>query len=687
MKISKSTHHFFTLSYLVVLSISLLTQGCSGSEEYTNSNDEEEKTTISIDENVLDYSRTPTNPYDRNPLVFSDQGAWMGFGFSDQDSLAAGFSGPFLMTQENGRWISPSLIQFSAKDESGKSIQFNSSDNRQKSYLSHLEQSSKNDDLELKQQLVFSSPHSVIISSTLSNNKNEAITLSPSFHGTIWPNSFQLTQFQNQIRIESDQSKAIGILSLLSEESSEININDSSYTFSANSFILQPQGEKEFLFACTFIFPEYDLNEELNLLEHRANDFQALLGDRKAEKSQLLNGLVSNMDSSWTDTIYQKLLAKTVQTLQNNWRVPAGEVTYAGLFPSYNYIWFNGFWAWDSWKHAVALSHYNVELAKDQIRLMYDYQTENGFIPDCIYRDTSIEKHNYRNTKPPLSAWAVWEVYLRDHDLDFIEEMYQKIKLQHKWWYVNRDYDKDGLCEYGSEDGTLVAAKWESGMDNAVRFDESSILKSAEGVYSLDQESVDLNAYLYAEKVYLKKMAEVIELEDDAQQFSNEAETLKDQIQSTFFNEKTGWFYDVSIDGKEFVMVEGCEGWIPLWANCATPEQAESIKDKMMAEDHFNTHVPLPTLSANHEKFKPDGGYWRGPNWLDQCHFGVKGLHQYGFHEEANELAYKLFHNAAGILKQGIPIRENYNPMTGAGLESKNFSWSAAHYLLLLLGE
>ena len=63
------------------------------------------------------------------------------------------------------------------------------------------------------------------------------------------------------------------------------------------------------------------------------------------------------------------------------------------------------------------------------------------------------------------------------------------------------------------------------------------------------------------------------------------------------------------------------------------------------------------------------------------------GLHNYGHHQEAHAATYKLFHNADGALSKGNSIRENYQPMTGAGLEAENFSWSAAHCLLLLLNE
>jgi putative isomerase len=74
--------------------------------------------------------------------------------------------------------------------------------------------------------------------------------------------------------------------------------------------------------------------------------------------------------------------------------------------------------------------------------------------------------------------------------------------------------------------------------------------------------------------------------------------------------------------------------------------------------------------------------YWRGRVWLDQVYFGLIALDNYGYSEEAQALANKLFKNAAGLSEQGA-IRENYNPETGQVQGATNFSWSAAHLLML----
>ena len=667
---------------LIYFFIGLLTLSCITKQRQLNSSP------INLPTNILNYEGTPSSPEDRSSLAFSDQGAWFAYGFSAQGNKTLGFTGPLLMSQEQGEWSSKGLSQleliYTQTKDTLKLSDFSVS---QICYNSHLEQVYENKTLKISQFLFYSSAHSALTTTQITNLTEETIAIQPSWTGTVFSTGLQISKEENAISLTSNRSLIKGTIQFFNTEINHLNTTDSSYSILQRTMEIQPKETKVLTVAQTFIFPEYNAATEQEELKLAAKAPLVFLQERIKEKQQQLITLNNKLGTNWQDSIYKNLVAKTVLTLQNNTRVAAGELKHSGIFPSYHYKWFLGFWAWDSWKHAAAVSHYNAELAKNQIRAMYDFQLDNGFIVDCVYRDTTIEKHNYRNTKPPLSAWSVWKVYEQDRDINFIKEIYPKIVKQHNWWYKYRDYDKDSICEYGSTDGTLVAAKWESGMDNAVRFDSSKMVKSAQTVFSLNQESIDLNAYLYAEKLYLVEMAKLLQENEAAENFVAQAKVLKTKIHDQFYDKKTGWFYDTSIDGEDFIDVMACEGWIPLWANVATTEQAEAVKNNMMNPDYFNTKVPFQTLSASHPSFKPDRGYWRGPNWLDQSYFGVVGLHNYGYHEDAYKSTYKLIHNAEGVLDKGPSIRENYQPITGEGLESQNFSWSAAHYLLLLLDE
>ncbi len=641
---------------------------------------ETEKDYLRFSENILNYQVSPKTIDDKSGLMFSDQGAWFAYSLPKTPENSIGFSGPFLMTQQNGIWSSKSLANISITQQSNP-ISINKNNIiSQKSYASHLEQIYQYKSLNIKQELVFLSGNTALIRYTFTNLGEVSQELSLQANFDVFDNGFQLkNNAENGISITSLKSNAIGHIILPNEITSSLIENNNA---EQQIITLIPKQSKAFIISQTFIFPEYDLETEKDLI--KTSNFDYVLNARKSEKNKELNALISNRKPQFKDSIYAHVLAKSHLTLQNNWRIAAGALNYEGLFPSYHYKWFNGFWSWDSWKHAVGLSYYNTTLAKNQMRVMFDFQRDNGFIVDCIFRDTTIEAHNYRDTKPPLATWAVSKIYEKDKDLSFVKELYPKLKKYHYWWYKDRDHDQDGLCEYGSTDGTLIAAKWESGMDNAIRFDNSKILKNGENAFSIDQESVDLNAYLYAEKIYLSQLASLLNQEEDHQQFTAEAIALKQKIQSQFYDKTDGWFYDTNLEGNTFIKGEGSEGWTALWAKAATQDQAEAVKNKMMDPAKFFTKVPFQTMSADHEKFNPLKGYWRGPNWLDQAYFGVKGLRNYGFNSEADQATIKIIEGAEGVLGKGHSIRENYHPITGEGLNAKNFSWSAAHLIMLL---
>ena len=659
----------------IIITISLF--GCSSEPKKAVTSD-----ILDYSKNILDYSITPKNDRDRNGLMFSDQGAWFAYSFPDSSAVNTDFSGPFLMTQENGVWSSESLA-FLNGTFGEKLIYFDESTIKyQNAYASHLEQFKSNDDLSLKEQLVFLNGNTALIKYELTNTTDSIKKLYAN-----WMNAPLLAkeiEFKSDsiLKIVSNKSEAIGYLTF--PQNNKTVVLDSLYFTGIQEVDLAPNETQSFVISQSFIFPEYSWNDELKLIN--SIDFDSVLEARKKEKRNQLTTLFNKRKLQFQDSIYAQVLAKAHLTLQNNWRIPAGEIKHEGLFPSYHYVWFNGFWSWDSWKHAVGLSHYNTDLAKKQIKLMFEFQLEDGFIVDCVYRDTLIEPHNWRDTKPPLSAWAVAKIYEKDQDRDFIEYMYPKLKKYHYWWYNKRDHDGDGICEFGSTDGSAIAAKWESGMDNAIRFDDVEMLQNSEGAYSMNQESVDLNAYLYAEKLFMAGLAESLDI-DDKTKFLEEARVLKEQIRKQFYDSEDGWFYDTNLEGTKFIKGAGSEGWTALWANVASQEQANAVKTKMMDPQKFYTKVPFQTMSADHPKFDPLKGYWRGPNWFDQSYFGTKALRNYGFKEEADQATKAILAGAEGLLEKGMSIRENYHPLTGTGGHAQNFSWSAAHIIMMLLDE
>lgn len=684
-----------------ILSISILIVPLSGSESPSKS--EPESQSVFDYPGILDVKNVPKAARDWDAYCLSDHGAWFGFALPEEKAThyLGSFPGPFIKTLDSaGAWLGDMAAKpvITERNEKGEHryVDFSRASSRKITYYpGRLTQSYDNDGVLFDMTLVFVSGNTALLQTVVQNKRSKPVTLKWSWRGrTLELKKTPLIPqtidggvrygFNTPGAGKAFVIKALSHQAVAAVTEKKTETQAGGYRLDLLNPLQIPAGGSEHLYlAFSFLMEEGDeANEILLHKKIKANPVSFLKQNLDRWNGYLKKAL--GVNSPWLEQKpYRDIGVKAVMTLVNNWHRSFGDLPFAGLFPSYAVWYFNGYWAWDSWKHAVALVRFAPELAKDQIRVMFAYQDKQGMVPDVIYADK--KENNWRDTKPPLAAWSVWEVYLQTKDREFIREMFPKLMSYHHWWYKNRDHDGNGLCEYGSTDGTYQAARWESGMDDAVRFDGRKMIKNNDTAWSLDLESVDLNAYLYAEKIYLSKMAGIIGHGDQAGQLEKEAVDLGKKIRTKMFNPDTGFFHDIDLKTKRCLPAFGPEGWIPLWAGVADKARAQKVKAVMQDPQRFATYIPFPTVSRANPRFNT--GYWRGPVWLDQAYFGVKALRVYGYKKEADEFTRQLLDRCQGLKNSDLPIRENYDPLTGKGLKVNHFSWSAAHFLLLLRGE
>ncbi len=632
---------------------------------------------------VLDLAGSPDSARDASAFAFSDLGAWHMFGLPDPgDAAGAGFTGPLLLVG-GGMWVGRALVGFRAwTDTADAPVAWTPSTGSGRSYLpGRLHRALRADGMELTLDLVFVSERSALVRATLANTDSEPVTFTPGWGGDASLTPARIVPTPTGVRVVPDGSGWVAEVRVDADSATEVDVDDGpTYRIRAAAVTLAPR-ERATRFALVSAYKSAAaLEADRGRREALLAEAPALMDEQVRRWNGYLASILSRLAPDATEA-HRRVAVKALETLMSNWRSPLGDLRHAGLFPSYAYPGFHGVWSWDSWKHARALALFAPDLAEDQVRVMLDWQDEAGMVPDVIYADSG--ENNWRDTKPPLSAWAVAGIVDATGDTAFAREVYPALRAYHAWWYAHRDHDGDGLCEYGSTDGTRIAAAWESGMDNAVRFDSATMVANGPGAWSLDQESVDLNAYLYAEKGYLAALARAVGRPDEAEAYVREAEDLGRRIRDVMWDEEDGFFHDVRMESGAPIRVPGPEGWIPLWAGVATPEQARRVAAVMMDPERFLSRVPLPTLAMDRPEFDPTDGYWRGPVWLDQAYFGVRGLERYGLTAEASELCTRLLDGPEGLTGRA-PIFENYDPRTGRGLNAPHFSWSAAHLLMLL---
>lgn len=636
--------------------------------------------------NVLDIKNIPSAAKDYKSFSFLDLGAWFGFALPPDSvsSFYGSFIGPYAAS--DGKWLGKSLAQLKIINAStGTGYDWSKARLIENSfYPGTLLQRYLLDNLYIELQLIFISNRTAVIRAGVRTMDDTPAEVNLLWKGDLFESTNLVKGSIDGIFMEFEKSPRRFVIQTEESAIPELIVSNNLFQITAKSKLKLSKSALQ----NTYLFvTQYENEKELysasNLIREFAGYPKKFYDFNRTRWNGYLNKVLATGEDFGVEPEYRQGAVKCLLTLINNWKSPMGDLKHDGIVPSYSHHYFTGFWAWDSWKHAAALAYFEPELAKNQMRAMFHFQNSKGMIPDCVFIDST--QNNWLDTKPPLAAWGVLNIFEATKDFNFIREFYPKLVKYHKWWYAERDHDKNGLCEYGATKDSLIAALWESGMDNAIRFDDAKLLKNGDGAYSLNQESVDLNSYLYAEKLFLSKMADTLGLKNEGAAFIAEATALKRKIQESFFDNKTKFYFDITIDRKKHINVYGPEGLIPLWAMAATQTEAESIQKVIFDSDKFYTRVPFPTISADHPKLDING-YWRGPVWLDQAYFGIMGLRYYGYVRQARKLTERIFDNAKGYINSGLPINENYNPFTGEGLNANNFSWSAAHLLLLYWG-
>lgn len=600
--------------------------------------------------NILDIAYTP-DTLTRCRGWFTDAGSWMGFTLPQKDHWVNGFCGPFSLDMNRRQWMAQSAVTVGYADQANVIFTPDSTCY----FPGELYLSASSEEGKIIQRLNFLNASTALLRIHSDAGKELSLTAS---------------QWGKEIQVQTDQNTVIArhpsgeIVALTFTPDVSVKGTDNNYQAKING------SEHDTYVAISFYTGEKELSAGLQKAQLAlSNPQEGLKANKERWEGYLTKILRKDMKPE-----YDRIAVKAVVTLISNWRTHRGGLLHEGIVPSHAAYYFVGFWAWDTWRFSAALAKFDPELAKDNIRAMFDYQQPDGMIIDCIYTDPA--ENNARDSKPPLVSWAVDEIFTHTNDTAFISEMYPQLMAYYKWWYNKRDHNRNGMCEYGSTDGTLEAAAWESGMDNAIRFDDAKMLKNngAEDAWSMDQESVDLNAYLALECKLLKKFASILGVTFDGPDYSS-------QVADYFFDKEKGFFFDRRLKDGSFIQEPGCEAYTPLWTEVATADQVKAMLPLLTDTAKFSTYIPFPTVAADNPKYNPRG-YWRGPIWLDQTYFAIRGLRNYGYNKMADEYTLQVFDRLQG-LKEGAPIHENYGTHTGELLKAPHFSWSSSHLLML----
>jgi len=366
-------------------------------------------------------------------------------------------------------------------------------------------------------------------------------------------------------------------------------------------------------------------------------------------------------------------------------------------------------WLWDSCFHAIILSHYDPEAAKEELLSVLSSPLPSGMLPHIIYhqkptpgldgdwgrekRGSFIDKAwrvegSSSITQPCIVALAVHRVLEVAPDPEFLAEVFPI--LEDHFEYLHRERVVDSHYPL-----LAIINPDESGEDNSPRFDLALNLPPQHSANTHLDARLDLiNQYascsfkfedcmenhfsvidvpfniLYAEDLkHLANLAYKLGEEDKAEIFNKRADEVLKSLRTYLWNDGKFKSYD-AITGR-FIEVSTWAIFMPLYAGLLTKEEARKlIFTELLNENNFKAPFGIRTTSQTELSFDAEDGFWRGPIWFAPHWFIYQGLKRYDF----DELAEDLQKNSINLLNQS-GFREQYHPTSGQGQGARNFTW------------
>jgi putative isomerase len=207
-----------------------------------------------------------------------------------------------------------------------------------------------------------------------------------------------------------------------------------------------------------------------------------------------------------------------------------------------------------------------------------------------------------------------------------------------------------------------------------------------------------LNCLFHKDLKAAAELAGRLKRPDDQQRLSAQAGTLGEQIQKYCWDQRDQFYYTVDVQcvdrRRELIpnvkpgmdmswrclplRIQTFTGFLPLWCGLAAPEQAKSlVQTNYLADDRLRGDWGVRSLSSKESMYSMarsgDPSNWLGPVWIIVNYFVWQGLKQYGFHDEASELADKTLRLLSTDLAKNGSLNEYYHPDTGMALSHKGF--------------
>lgn len=330
--------------------------------------------------------------------------------------------------------------------------------------------------------------------------------------------------------------------------------------------------------------------------------------------------------------------------------------------------------------------------AREQLLNDVRLQLPSGFLPglywmrtpkaadDPVIYDNANVKYSPTQSHPPVWVVAA-DDYLEQqqartgiYDVKLALEFLRTAVQQLQWFERERRAQPDGFLYLD-----ILTHKWESGVDEGVRFDGLG----PGGATPASTACIDATSHVYQEYAYAARWAARLQREPAAPRLADpaalqaKADHLREFIDTKLYSPRDGFFYDSWVldrapDGAPETWhgtvapgrAHSFEGMWPMMVGAATQDQAVRVmKEWMMNPSRFFTPHPIPSVAADDPAFS--NRMWRGPVWNSMTYWAARGAMRYGRPEAAHQLLGAALDDTAKQYERSGVIWEFYSPSGG----------------------
>lgn len=318
------------------------------------------------------------------------------------------------------------------------------------------------------------------------------------------------------------------------------------------------------------------------------------------------------------------------------------------------------------------------QVCKNYVKLFIDNQKPDGQLPCYVWH----HKVGYSQLQECVSfgtlALEAWE---KNPDPEFLELIYKACCGWDAWLCANRMKGGHGLVE--------MYCGYDTGHDNSGRLAgmkyHGNITEDAAD-YPTDCDvapliAPDINANFYGDRMALSRMAELLNLPEEAEAWREKAEAVREKLFEICYDPEDQFFYDVDKHGQ-MRKIRNISITNVFTEKVLDREQLHQIFDRYFRDEkEFGTPYPYPAVSASAPGF---GKFYTGNSWGYFCQGNTimrtrRWMKQYGLEQEYRENMVKWL---TAWSEAEHPFGQELDPFTG--LPSECSPWYSTTMLYFL---